>query len=385
MQFRKGGQGDERRRRVFRDEMLAASNEDGAASSESLKTGDDVDGRTYSDAAAAQRQPSLTSLLPQRSLTLVALFVLGGIAITGIELLYTKFFIGLPDQFRDSLAVLDVASRGSVAHWFASLTLFTGAIASQLVYLIRRHRLDDYRGRYRVWHWATVCFLLASFDAATGAHAILQPAMIELTGKTLLGDGTIWVAIVLGCVIATCLVRLAIEVSGSRLATSFLSLAAGSYVAFLVVSFHPALSTAELTRVVAESATLLAGHFVLVYSVALYGRHVYQEAQGTRRATRKKPVVSKPSEPKPETAAPRKRARLFGSKNVRIDSAHEKTSGESKTVEAPTISKKSIQKTVATNVNDQPEESDRSMSKAERRRLRKLERRQQRQGSESDE
>lgn len=95
--------------------MLAASNEDGAASSESLKTGDDVDGRTYSDAAAAQRQPSLTSLLPQRSLTLVALFVLGGIAITGIELLYTKFFIGLPDQFRDSLAVLDVASRGSVA------------------------------------------------------------------------------------------------------------------------------------------------------------------------------------------------------------------------------------------------------------------------------
>ncbi|MEO8497972.1 MAG: hypothetical protein ABI614_23135 [Planctomycetota bacterium] len=386
MQFRQSGQGDERRRRVFRDEMIAAPNSDSDPTDDPKKARDEADGRVYPDAASAQRQSSLTSLLPQRALTLVLLFLGGGLAIAGIELLYARLFVGLPEPFQVSLAVFDLTGRGNIADWFASLTLVAGAVTSMLVYLIRRHRIDDYRGRYRMWQWATACFMIGSFDAATGANAIFVPAMIQLTGTKLLGDGSVWSVMLVGLAVAACLVRLAIEIRSSRLATTFLCLAAGSYIGFAVTSFHPALNAAELARVIASSATLLAGHFCLLYCVALYGRHVYQEAQGTRRASRTKPVVASPSEPKKPRATSRRRAETVGSKSVRIDSAHEKPAAtETAPATVPTISKKTVQKTVSATVAQKPTDSDRAISKAERRRLRKLDRREQRQGDEEDE
>ncbi len=385
MQFRKSGQGDERRRRVFRDEMIATPDREGTQADDSRQSRDDADGRVYPDAASAQRQAPLTSLLPQRALTLVLLFLGGGLAIAGIELLYARLLVGLPEPFRESLAVFDLTARGNIANWFASLPLVIGAVTSLLVYLIRRHRIDDYRGRYRMWQWATACFMIGSFDAATGAHAIFQPAMIQLTGTTLLGDGAIWSVLLIGLAVAACLIRLAIEVKASRLATSFLWLAAGSYVGFIVTSFHPALGAAELARVIASSATLLAGHFCLVYAVALYGRHVYQEAQGTRRATRIKPVVAEPSAPKKARGPLSRRAEVVGSKNVRVDSAHEKPTADSTPAAVPSIAKSSIQKTVSAPAEPAAVGGPRPMSKAEKRRLRKLQRRQNRQDDDSDE
>ncbi|MBC8353785.1 MAG: hypothetical protein H8E66_17435 [Planctomycetes bacterium] len=382
MQFRRGGQGDERRRRVFRDEMTTSTDRDEGNAPQSP---DEGDGRIYSDAALAQRQAPLTSLLPQRTLTLVALLLVGGVAIAGIELLYARLFVGLPESFQSSLAAFDLTTRGNIADWFASLTLGIGAATSTLVYVIRRHRLDDYRGRYRVWQWATVCFVIASFDATTHAHTILQPSMIQLTGTTLLADGSVWSVLLVGLTIAACLVRVAIEVRGSRLAITFVCLAAGSYIGFVVTNFHPALTNLDLARVVASSSTLLAAHFCLVYAVALYGRHVYQEAQGTRRAGRTKPVVSK-EEQLPKTRKKLlQRERAAGSKTVRVDSTHEKSNVEATPLAVPSISKKSVRTTSGSPTEDESEDNSRPMSKAERRRLRKLQRRQQRQGFDHDE
>ncbi len=379
MKFRRSGQSDERRRRVFRDEMLAGSDEDSNERQASQPARDEADGRVYSDAALAQRQASLTSLLPQRALTLVALFLGGGLAIAGIELFYTHIFIHLPEPFHASLTAFDLTARGNIADWLASLILATGALTSSLVYVIRRHRLDDYRGRYRMWQWATACFMAASFDAATGVHAILRPTMIQLTGNSLVGDGSVWSTLLVGMALAACCIRLAIEVRGSRLTTTFLCLAAGSYVGFVATTYHPFLDATPLARVVASSATLLAGHFLLVYSVALYGRHVYQEAQGTRRAGRTKPVILPEERPAATNVKVGKRDRIAGAKAVRLDSAHEKPKSQTAPSPVPTISKKSIKKTVAATVEEESLDSDRPMSKAERRRLRKLERRQRRQ------
>ncbi len=384
MQFRQNGQGDERRRRVFRDEMLSATGPDGAETSDTNQGRDEADGRIYPDAASAQRQPPLTSLLPQRALTLVALFFGGGLAIAGIELLYARLFVGLAAPFQNSLAVLDLTGRGNVASWFASLTFIIGAITSTLIYLIRRHRLDDYSGHYRMWQSATVCFIVASFDATTGAHAILQPAMIQLTGKSLHGDGSIWSLLLIGLVVAACLIRLAIEVRSSRVAIAFLCLSVSSYIGFIVTNFLPALATLDLARVVVSSTTLLSGHFCLVYSIALYGRHVYQEAQGTRRASRTKPVVKEVSEPKKARAASRRQAGS-GTKNVRVDAAHEKPTTAPEPAAVPAISKATVQKTVSPANVQASADSNRNMSKAERRRLRKLDRREQREGDDSDE
>jgi hypothetical protein len=387
MQFRRNGQGDERRRRVFRDEMLAATDDESTSSKATRSSCDESDGRVYSDAASAQRQATLTSLLPQRALTLVALFLFGGIVIAGIELLYARFFVNLPETYQASLAVLDLSARGNFASWFASLTLATGAMVSILVYLIRRYRLDDYRGRYRIWQWAAACFVIGSFDAATSAHAILQPVMVQLTGTPIIKSAAVWPMLIVGIALAACIIRLAIEMRGSRLAMTSLGVASSTYIAHVVVNFHPALASAELARTVSSSATLLAGHFVLLYTIALYGRFVYQEAQGTRRTGRVKPAIGKGvSTEASDTPSPRlkrtPKLKRSKKKNVRVDSAHEKSTAEPATT--PIISKKSVRNTTKNSVEDESANTERPISKAERRRLRKLERRQRRQTAERD-
>lgn len=381
MQFRRNGQAGERRRRVLRDDVLAAADKQEESADGSSLSGEEADGRVYSDAALAQRQSPITSLLPQRPLTLVALFILCGSIIAGIELLYSHLFIHLPEAFQMSLKALDINARGSIAAWYATLTLFVGAITSALIYVIRRHRLDDYRGRYRMWQWATAAFILASFDAATGIHAILRPSMIQLTGTALHGDGSVWTISLVGAAIACCLTRLAIEVRASRLTLFFLFLSAGCYVGFAVAKFHPAITATPFISAIVGSSTLLAGHFCLVYTLAIYGRHVYQEAQGTRRAGSRKPIV-KPAK-KARGLSRRKKITTTstptGAKNVRIDAAHEKSTAVQEPEPTPTISKKSIRKTTSQS-NDKSSAADEvMMSKAERRRLRKLERRQKRQ------
>jgi hypothetical protein len=135
--------------------------------------------------------------------------------------------------------------------------------------------------------------------------------------------------------------------------------------------------------VITSSATLLFGHFCLVYSVALYGRHVYQEAQGTRRAVRAKPVAADESKPKKARTASRGQT-VVGSKNVRVDAAHEKPNTESAPAAVPTISKQSIQKAVSAAEEQDATGNNQAMSKAERRRLRKVDRRQQRQDDNDD-
>ena len=90
------------------------------------------------------------------------------------------------------LAALDIAAKGSLACWFSSLLLLAAAVMAMLVYAVRRHRTDDYQGRYRVWLWAAGCWLLMATDQAASLREAFQAAMIALTGTPLLGDGTLW-------------------------------------------------------------------------------------------------------------------------------------------------------------------------------------------------
>ena len=39
-----------------------------------------------------------------------------------------------------------------------------------LIYTLRRHRLDDYGGRYRLWLWAAACWFVMSMDEACTLH-----------------------------------------------------------------------------------------------------------------------------------------------------------------------------------------------------------------------
>ena len=89
-------------------------------------------------------------------------------------------------------AALDLAARGSLAGYASALVLFGAAALSILIYAVRRHRIDDYRGRYRVWAWAAMLWCLASIDAVADLRSLLRVLCVALTGHTGPGGGVAW-------------------------------------------------------------------------------------------------------------------------------------------------------------------------------------------------
>lgn len=105
-----------------------------------------------------------------------------------------------------------------MASWFSSLLFGLAAAGSVLVYSIRRHRLDDYRGSYRLWLWCAAAWLVMSIDATANLHAPFSAAMAQATGWSMLGGAAWWIG-VWGSMLAILALRLLLEVRECRTAT----------------------------------------------------------------------------------------------------------------------------------------------------------------------
>lgn len=178
-QFRRSGQRDDRRRRLLVEEGLAGDDSVSTASASNGRGPAARRSRHYGDAEFLRRSRRLFDLLPRGW---GAWFVLAalGLAVVGlIELAYAK----LPPEFVQATATFDLLAPGSLARWVGSLMLLTGAALSALIYAVRRHRTDDYRGRYRRWLVAAfVCAALAA-DEAAGIFPTLLTAVEHFSGS----------------------------------------------------------------------------------------------------------------------------------------------------------------------------------------------------------
>jgi hypothetical protein len=289
MDFRRSGQLDERRRRVLMDEIAAPS----ADAEKSQPTAAKGPVRAYNESVLSDRQRRVSDFIPVRPFKVVALILLLLTAVAGIEALY--IFTAPPGGFAiltkarhphhalgdQPFAALDLAARGNIGSWFSSL-LFAGGMLTILGLLsIRAHRVDDYKGRYRIWWWVAAAFAWASIDVATGLHDALGQGVQLLAGDNLPGGRTLlWIG-VSGVAFGTLGIRAAFEVWSSLLAVVFSSVAALLYFACIALSLDmiPLEAGTVLKTVIASSLTLLA-HVCVVTSVVLYARHVHLDAQG---------------------------------------------------------------------------------------------------------
>lgn len=405
MDFRRSGQLDERRRRVLMDESATPGSDTEKAQPTTAKG----PVRAYHESVLNDRQRRVSDLIPLRPFQVVATILLLITAVAAIEALYI-FTVPLAGHAAGDhpFAALDLAARGNIGSWFSSLLFATGAFAVLALLSIRAHRVDDYRGSYRIWWWVAAALLWGSVDTATSLHNALGAGAQLLAGdQTPGGPRLMWVA--LYCLLfGTLATRAAFEIWSSSLAVVGGSITALLYFACIALQLGmtPPLSDVVLTTVVHSSLTLLA-HVSLVSSVLLYARHVHLDAQGRLMVTtdgatktKKKPkskaklaviadddeketksdkksaVVAKDKkEPeKKEAAAPVAAAKPTAAAGLKFGSSS-----------APTASA-SIGKTTATANNqddddeDEDEDADDSLSKSERRRLKKLARREGQQG-----
>ena len=304
MDFRRSGQLDERRRRVLMDELAQpADNEtDDSPPSQSGSSKGPV--RAYAPAVLTERQPRITELLPVRPFWASVFILLAVTAVATVECIHIHVRTS-PLAAADKLAALDAAQRGSLAAWLSSMLLAAGAAFATVTFCIRMHRVDDYRGHYRIWLWAAAALAWGSLDAATGIHDSLGLALARLSGQSL-GSNSIhtacnisWLSIY-GLLFGTLLIRLGLELRQSVPAFSALAISAllcflGTLTTFGAIPLYGPL----VDSVVHTSITMLA-HVAILSAAALYARHVYLDATGRLKVSID-PEKKKPTKPKPRT------------------------------------------------------------------------------------
>jgi hypothetical protein len=283
--------GRDRRRRVLKDEVLAASNNHAALRAIS-DTSSTSDAPRYSDAAGVENHPQVSDFVPRRYRTIATLLVVGLGATSGLAALdYFAPVIGQACGAR-SVAALELTSAGSLASWLSAVVLLLASAACLLTYSIRRHRIDDFRGRYRVWLGASIACLTMSANSVTGLHQTFADILTHATDWSALRDGAAWWMLLPGLPIAWVLFRGLFDMRECRFGSALLSMALLCYAigasAFLGLAPIPNFQIRSLS----VGTALLAGHWFLLASVVSYARFVVLDAQGLiavpRRLTVKK-------------------------------------------------------------------------------------------------
>jgi hypothetical protein len=239
-------------------------------------------------------QPRLTDLVPTRLSVLLLLFVFGLAVAAGLEALYAW----MPRVARlttdGRVAALDLDGEGSLAVWFSSMTLAVAGLVAILVFAVRRHRRDDYSGRYRVWLWAAACCFLLSLDETSSLHEGFKEMMTCVTGTRLYGDGSIWWVIAYFFLLAGVGIRLLLDMRECKLSSASIVAAAGCYVAAVAAQLGWILPQSGARGVMLEEGAEMVGNLLLLLAMALHARHVILDAEGrvaTRAANRSEPAA----------------------------------------------------------------------------------------------
>jgi hypothetical protein len=225
-------------------------------------------------------QPRVTDLIPKRIGTIVLLFLAGLSMIAALEALYA-WMPALASRTTDGrVAAFDLDDEGSLGAWFSSLLLAASGLAALLVWSLRRHRLDDYHGRYRIWLWAAVCWLVMSIDEACSLHEGFKELMTMLTGQRLLGDGSLWWVMAYTLVLGGLGLRLLMEMRECRTSAAALLLAGCSWVVAVVAQLDWLLPRSGARGVMIEEGCEMLGDLLLLLAMSLHARHTIFDVQG---------------------------------------------------------------------------------------------------------
>lgn len=316
--FSRYGHRDERRRRLLTDDL--GETVDGAQCKNWPENATAAKLERYGNADFLKQQMRLSDLIPRRFFVQFMFFVAGAAVIAGLEIAYT-WMCQQAAAGNALVASLDVDAKGSLACWFSSLLLTASAVGSLVVYGVRRHRIDDYQGRYRVWLWAAVVWFLAATDLAASLHEWFQRAMISLSGTTLVGDGTAWWVAVYAILFGAVGSRLFLDMRPSRLST--IVFVTATIVCGLAFSarWNWAFSQNAIAAVLFQTSCTMTGCLLLLLAVSLYARHVLLDAEGLLPIRKTKPKTLKiaTSEAEKQTAEKTKVSSTTGNTWRKID------------------------------------------------------------------
>ncbi len=265
-----------RRRRVLNDEVRSAS----GLSVASYQSGAaDPDAPRYGEQANVEHHPQVTDYVPRRARAVVVTLLAGIGAAAGAQAI-THFAepIAAAVPGVDAANLAEQLAGGMVA-WSSAVALLLAAMLAKLTYSLRRHRVDDYAGRYRVWRWIAWGGVFASINSMVHIQTLVAAVAVAATGMSLTATGSEWLA-PLALVSGWIFVRLLLEVSESRTSLAMLLAAAACYgvAAAGALGFAPA-ALGDWSSVL-TGALPLVGHTIALAGLMVFARYVVLDVQG---------------------------------------------------------------------------------------------------------
>jgi len=272
----------DRRRRVLTEQLAAGA----AASAENASAAASTP--TVSPAAALgpayepdtlSRLARVTDLVPHRT----SFFVLWWLALVLLGAGLVTLHIYSPGWSKwlsaESLTTLDLTAPTGLGRWFSTVLLLIAASLSGLIYAVRRHRTDDYQGRYRLWATAGLCWLLLSLFSSTGTGEIVREVGVRYTAWQGWRAGTFWWLVPLATIYGIALLRMSLDMVRAPLAFGTLSLATASWLGAMSIEFGW-LNVSFAPAPLLQAGLMMAGHLLLVAALLSYARLVVLQAAG---------------------------------------------------------------------------------------------------------
>ncbi len=245
----------------------------------------------YGTAEFLDEQWRLTDLVPLRLSTYLLILLAASAIIAGLEMLY--YVMPQIDSMTTDgrVAAFDLDGEGSLAAWFSSTTLLLAAAVAMVVYTVRRFRRDDYHGRYRVWIWAALVFLLMSIDEAGSLHEGFKELMTWTTGNRVFGDGSVWWVAAYFCLLGPIGSRLVADMRTCGTSTLAMFAAASCYVLAVVAQLEGVLPQSGARGVMLEEGAEMFGNVFLLLAMLLHARFVVLDAEGLLPERRRRSLV----------------------------------------------------------------------------------------------
>jgi hypothetical protein len=156
----------------------------------------------YGPEAHPEKQQGPATLLPTGAggLTLAAIAMLvpvgAALALAVAGPVFGRPVFALEGRFARTMQAaagcFDPRSMQSLAGWFAQVSLGVAAAVALIVRLMRRHRRDDYNGRYRAWGWLAGLFVITSCAGAVPLGPLFSALVTDASGVALGPSGIGW-------------------------------------------------------------------------------------------------------------------------------------------------------------------------------------------------
>ncbi len=352
----------ERRRRLLADDAPAVERPVRLAGN-----GDDeLTGatRAYADAARAARGRGVATLVPVSRAAIGLTTAVGLLLVGGCLGLHLAADTSAPLVGRPAVSALRLDAPGSIGRWLASTLLSAAGATAVFIYSLRRHRLDDYYGRYRVWLWMAAAALAASVLESSGLAALVRAVCHLAAASAHLRGDVVW-AITVGTLVTAAGARLFFELRKCTPAVAGLIAAALAFLA-TTIAYHgwPVATSPEITPLVARGCWL-AGYVLIVTTFLVYSRFVQLEVTGGRvKPAKGKPPKANAADAPAEPPASRKPALRL---RTDLDPVESPSAAEPADAPSPNVSKPAS----APASSGSQQESNRQLSRAERRRMKR--------------